>query len=160
MKRAILILFVLVFFVTPVSALESEPVDESLIKVSAERMEANGLSHTVIFSGKVIARQSGMVMHSEKMTLFYHADRPAEIDRIEIEGGLRIVQGDRIASADRGVFRNQEGQVFLYGNAEVHQDGNRIAGDEVVYYLNESRSVIKSQPDSRVNAVFNPGGGK
>ena len=131
--------------------------ENDLIKVSAERLEADDASRSVVFTGKVQARQAGMVVYADKMTLYYSADEAKEVDRVEIDGKLRIVQDDRIATADRGIFLNRQGQVLLSGHAEVHQAGNSVVGDEIIYYLNESRSVVKSQPDSRVNAVFHPG---
>ncbi len=138
-------------------AAESDVAEEQ-IRISSERLEAEEKSQTVTFFGNVQARKSDMVIYADKMILFYHAGEKEEVDRIEIDGQLRIVQADRIATADRGVFRNREGRILLTGNAEVHQGANSIVGDEIVYYLNEARSEVKSQPDSRVNAVFSPGG--
>ncbi len=160
MKISLTVLWFLLFFSLPVlAANDSQPVAENdLIKVSAERLEADDASRSVVFTGKVKARQAGMVVYADKMTLYYSADEAKEVDRVEIDGKLRIVQDDRIATADRGIFLNRQGRVLLSGHAEVHQAGNSVVGDEIIYYLNESRSVVKSQPDSRVNAVFNPGG--
>ena len=162
MKIFMPVLWFLLFFSLPVLAEnDSQPVAENdLIRVSAERLEADDASRSVVFTGKVKARQAGMVVYADKMTLYYSADEAKEakeVDRVEIDGKLRIVQDDRIATADRGIFLNRQGRVLLSGHAEVHQAGNSVVGDEIVYYLNESRSVVKSQPDSRVNAVFHPG---
>ena len=160
MKIFMPVLWALLVFSLPVfAANDIQPVAENdLIKVSAERLEADEASRSVVFTGKVKARQAGMVVYADKMTLYYSDDESTEVDRVEIDGKLRIVQDDRIATADRGVFLNRQGRVLLSGHAEVHQAGNSVVGDEIIYYLNESRSVVKSQPDTRVNAIFHPGG--
>lgn len=42
----------------------------------------------------------------------------------------------------------------MTGQAEVHQAGNVVKGDEIVYFIDEERSVVNSDTDSRVNAVI------
>jgi lipopolysaccharide export system protein LptA len=138
---------------------DAKAADEP-IRITAERLEADENKQLVVFSGQVQARKADMVIYADKMTLFYDAGEKERIDRIEIDGQLRIVQEDRIATADHGVYHSNEGRILLSGNAEVHQGGNSIVGDEIEYYLDEARSVVKSQPDSRVNAVFSTGGSK
>ncbi|PLX79047.1 MAG: lipopolysaccharide transport periplasmic protein LptA [Desulfuromonas sp.] len=154
-----LILFVL--SLTLVSLAQSVPEEEAgagSLRVSSSRLEADEATRTVAFYGDVRAHKDEMVIYADQMTLFYSDGESKEIDRVEIDGRLRIVQGERVATADRGIFYHQDGRVLLSGNAEVHQGGNQVAGDEIVYYLNESRSVVTSEPDSRVNAVFSPKG--
>ena len=160
MKIYFAILSLLVSILLPVFVLAADPVNpvDEQVRVSAQRLEADEKEQTVVFSGKVQARKANMTIYADKMTLLFNKDNREEIDRVEIDGRLRIVQEDRIATADHGVFYNSEGRILLSGNAEVHQGNNRIVGDEIEYYLDESRSVVKSQPDSRVNAIFSTGG--
>jgi len=129
------------------------------IQVSADRLEADLLKNLVVFSGRVTARQGDVAIHARTMTVVYVTGDKGDVERAEFDGDVRIVQNDRVATADRGVFLNLDGQVVLSGHAEVHESGSSVAGDEIVYYLNEARSVISSQSDSRVNAVFRPQGG-
>ncbi len=162
MRSYLLVVLLLSLFCWPVSSLaeaQAEPVAEQ-IRVSSDRLEADEKSRSVTFYGNVQTRKANMVIYADKMTLHYSAGETEEVDRVEIDGRLRIVQDDRIATADHGLFQNREGRILLSGNAEVHQGGNSIVGDEIEYYLDEARSVVKSQPDSRVNAVFSPGSKK
>lgn len=144
----------------PVSAgADAAPHLREPIQVSADRLEADLLNNQVVFSGRVTARQGDVAIHARTMTVVYVTGAKGDVERAEFDGDVRIVQNDRVATADRGVFLNREGQVTLSGHAEVHESGSSVAGDEIVYYLNEARSVISSQTDSRVNAVFRPQGG-
>ena len=162
MKFFCALMFLTTLWLAPAVGLAANDVanvDEP-IRVSADRLEADEKKRSVVFSGSVQARKADMVIYADKMTLFYNSGDRGQIDRVEIDGRLRIVQEDRIATADHGVFHNSEGRVLLSGNAEVHQGGNSIVGDEIEYFLDEARSVVKSQPDSRVNAVFSTEGNK
>jgi lipopolysaccharide export system protein LptA len=162
MRSYFIIIFLLLLSCWPVSSHADAQAEQDTeqIRVSSDRLEADEKSRSVTFYGNVKTRKANMVIYADKMTLHYSAGETEEVDRVEIDGRLRIVQDDRIATADHGLFQNSEGRILLSGNAEVHQGGNSIVGDEIEYYLDEARSVVKSQPDSRVNAVFSPGSKK
>lgn len=127
------------------------------VRVVADRMEAESLSNKVTFSGNVTAKQNDIVIYTQNLTLFYsRGDDKKEkgIERAELEGDVRIIQQDRMAKADSALFLNLERKIILTGQAEVHQAGNVVKGDEIVYFIDEERSVVNSDTDSRVNAVI------
>lgn len=158
MIRCLLIASLLVFSVSSLANADAK-VDARLrepIQVSADRLEADLLQNRVVFSGKVTARQGDVAIHARSMTVVYVTGDKGDVERAEFDGDVRIVQNERVATADRGLFLNREGQVILSGHAEVRESGSSVSGDEIVYYLNESRSVISGEEDSRVNAVFRP----
>lgn len=131
------------------------------VRVVSDRMVAETLSNKVVFSGNVKATQNDVVIYAQKLTLFYVRGEKGTtkgIDRAEIEGNVRIIQQDRMATADKGLFLNRERRIVLSGQAEVHQGGNVVKGDEIIYLLEENRSIVKSAPDSRVKAVIRPKG--
>lgn len=134
---------------------------QSEVRIVADRMEAETLNNKVIFIGNVKASQNDVVIYAQKMTIFYLRGEEGKtngIERAEIEGDVRIVQTERMATAEKGLFLNQERQIILSGNAEVHQDDNVIKGDEIIYFLDEERSVVKGTSGSRVKAVLKPKG--
>lgn len=131
------------------------------VRVVADRMEAETLNNKVIFIGNVRASQNDVVIYAQKMTLFYLRGEEGKangIERAEIEGDVRIIQSERMATAEKGLFLNKERQIILSGRAEVHQADNVVKGDEIIYFLDEERSVVKSTSDTRVNAVIKPKG--
>jgi lipopolysaccharide export system protein LptA len=131
------------------------------VRVVADRMEADALSNKVSFFGNVKAKQKDVVIYAQKLTLFYsRGDEQNEkgIERAELEGDVRIIQQERMATADKALFLNLERKIIMSGQAEIHQAGNVVKGDEIVYYIDEERSIVTSDPDSRVNAVINPKG--
>lgn len=156
-------LFVSVLVVLPIVAEELVGTldGQSEVQVIADRMEAETLNNKVIFYGNVKATQNDVVIYAQKLTLFYIRGEEGKangIERAEIEGDVRIIQAERMATAEKGLFLNLERKIVLSGLAEVHQADNVVKGDEIIYFLDEQRSVVKSSSTSRVNAVIKPKG--
>lgn len=125
------------------------------INISADRLEADDVTRQVKFLGNVSARQGEVVIYAAALTLFY-LEGSQEVDRIEAAGEVRIVQGDRVATGDKGVFYRADGRVVLTGNARVHQGADFVEGDVITVLLGEEKSIVQGKEGSRVNAVFHP----
>ena len=82
------------------------------------------------------------------------ADR---IKEIVAEGNVRIKQGTRLAEGRRAVFDQAKQTVVLSDGAVLHDGPNQVAGERVVVYLQEERSVVEGGSSSRVKAVLYPG---
>ena len=140
----------------------TEKIDrQAEVRVVADRMEAESNNNKVVFLGNVRASQNDVVIYAQKVTIFYLRGEEGKangIERAEIEGDVRIVQTERMATAEKALFLNQERQIILSGQAEVHQADNVVKGDEIIYFLDEERSVVKGTSESRVKAVIKPKG--
>jgi len=108
-----------------------------------------------IFTGDVVAKQGDMTLSADKLTVFL-LEKQDQIDRLEAEGAVKVVQLNRVATADRAVFYQLEEKLVLSGHAVVVEDNNKVSGEEIDIYLKENRSVIKSSNNSRVKAVIVP----
>lgn len=88
----------------------------------------------------------------------------ARVREIVAQGSVRIDQGTRWAVGGRAVY-DQAARTFVLTDSPVLHDGpNEVAGDRVVVYLDEDRSVVEGGR-KRVKAVLYPdddqsGGGK
>ena len=69
---------------------------------------------------------------------------------------MRVLQLDRIATAEKAIFYQLEEKLVLSGNAEVTQGKNKISGDEITLFVQENRTLIKSSEKQRVKAVIMP----
>jgi lipopolysaccharide export system protein LptA len=135
---------------TTVSGVGSAPLE-----ITSQRLEADGALREVVFSGKVVAVQDGMIIRSNKLIVRYFASRE-EISSVEAVGEVRIEKSGRIATAGRGLYEVAEGTVVLTETPRVQQGENSIEGDEIVFFLEEDRSIVKSRSGSRVRAVLTP----
>ena len=78
-----------------------------------------------------------------------------QLRQVEATGSVRIDQGDRWATGGRAVFDQERRTLVLSENPVLHDGPNQIAGDRVVVYLDENRSVVEGG-DKRVKAVLFP----
>lgn len=139
----------------PVGAAEKLPQPSTLpIEVTAQQLEADQQQRKAVFSGDVVAKQGDITLYSEKL-IVYSLPEEDRVDRLEALGHVRVVQLDRVATAERAIYRQQQETLELYGQAEVQQGQNRVSGDEITVYLRENRSVVKSD-GGRVKAVLFP----
>jgi len=141
-------------------ALLLEPVwaataNQAPIQVTSERMEGLSAPRRVLFSGNVVATQDDVVIYADQMTVFF-AEGTQDVSRILAQGRVRIVQGDRVATGEQGVFHRDQEMVVLTGNPRVHQGKDSVEGDEITVYLREERSLVKSREGAPVRAIFHP----
>jgi len=79
-----------------------------------------------------------------------------KIKQIIAEGHVRMQRGDRVAEGRRAVFDQAKQTIVLSDHAVLHEGQNQVAGDRIVVYLQDQRSVVESSSNSRVSAVFYP----
>ncbi len=125
------------------------------IEITAQQLEVLQQQRQSIFTGDVIAKQGEMTLHAEKLIVFLQKDQDL-VERLEAIGAVRVLQLDRIATAEKAVFYQVEERLVLSGNAEVIQGQNKISGDEITLYLKENRSLVESSENGRVKAVIVP----
>lgn len=134
---------------------QEKAVQEAPLEVTSDRLEADDRARTVIFLGEVMAKQADLVIYAQKMTIYYQ-EKDRTIEKIVAEGDVRIVQGARVATGQLADYDRSKGEIVLTGEPQVHQGSDVVRGEKIVVLLNEDRSVISGQGNTRVNAVFHP----
>lgn len=157
------------------------------ININSDSLELDYKGSVLTYAGNVKVTQGDVTLTSDKLTITY--DRQAvqrspapqaspdpqaspaarragtagtdanKIKEVVAEGHVRIVRGDRIAEGRRAVFDQAQQTIVLSDNAVLHEGLNKVAGDRIVVYLREERSVVESGNNSRVSAVFYPNAG-
>ena len=79
-----------------------------------------------------------------------------EIKEVFAEGAVRIVQGKRVATGEKAIFYHVEERIVLTGSPKVSEGDNFVQGQEITFFLNDKRSIVKGGAGGRVNAVFTP----
>jgi lipopolysaccharide export system protein LptA len=150
------------------------------ITVTSQTLEYDYKRNVVVYRGAVRAEQGDVQLTSDELTIHLAspeeptaspAGEPAEKERPAGEGALggrvqlreivatgrvRIDQGERWATGGRAVFDQTKRILLLTGDPVLHDGPNQIAGDRVVVYLDEDRSVVEGG-QKRVKAVLFPG---
>jgi lipopolysaccharide export system protein LptA len=167
MKPLYLSLFLLLFllpsaFAAPVGETLSSLGKESLpIKIVSDRLEADDMARKVKFIGHVIVRRGDVTLYAHEVLVTYLQGK-GDIEEIVASGEVRIIQNDRIATAERATLYQKEAKIVLAGSARLLQGKDSIAGEEITVLINEEKSIIKAEKGGRVQAIFHPSesGGK
>jgi lipopolysaccharide export system protein LptA len=139
------------------------------ISIEANRMVSQENQNSVLFLGKVDARQGNLTILSDEMTVYYTEKKEGkesakntqatnQVEKLICKNNVKITQGDWLGTGDRMDYFAKERKVVLSGNAKAWQGQNMVSGKTIVYYLDEKRSIV--EPDAttngRVKAVIHP----
>lgn len=156
MKRILSLVCILHALASPVAAL-AETRDGQPITIRSNELQADTKSRIATFLGKVVAKQGNITIFADRLVVRYE-EQGGDVEMVEAIGNVRIVQENRIGTAQRGVYRTREGKITLSGNPKVVQGKDMITGREITYFVNEERSVVTGGPEARVEAVIYPKG--
>ena len=104
-----------------------------------------------MFRGEVVARQGEMTLQADEVTV--HADpATSEIRTVEARGSVRIQRQDLVATGQQAEFDVTGGVLTLSGEAKAWQGRNVVAGERIILYLADNRTVVEG-----ARAVLFPG---
>lgn len=153
----------------PLHAAEKAGEADQPISIEANRMVSQENQNSVIFLGKVDARQGTLTIRAEEMTVYYSeqktdkkddkAEKPTnKVEKLICKNNVKVSQGDWLGTGERMDYFAQERKAILSGNAKAWQGQNMVAGKTITYYLDEKRTVVEQDESikSRVRAVIHP----
>jgi lipopolysaccharide export system protein LptA len=135
------------------------------VTVTAKTLEYDYKANVVTYRGNVQATQGNVKLQSDALEIRLVSarseDRDPNVERVALQqvvatGAVRIDQGTRWATGGRAVFDQDKRILSLTEQPVLHDGPNEIAGDRVVVYLDEDRSVVEGGR-GRVKAVLFPG---
>jgi len=141
---------------------------ESPLHIASDRMEVSQKDKTIHFIGHVTVRQDDLVITGDRMTVYgvqekgkskrKDADTPMveRIYRIEVQGGVKITQREKMATSDKAVYYHREDKIVLLGQPKVSQGQDTLQGRMITLYLAEGRSVVEGGETAPVQAVLHP----
>src|SRR5438128_11928235 len=153
------------------------------ITIDADRLEYDYKNNVVVYRGDVQASQGQVKLRSDTLTVTFEnmkdgtakdgtpppkddppvpdpaAKGTQRVHEVVAVGNVRIDQGARWATGGKAVFDQTQRTLVLTENPILHEGPNEVAGDRVVVYLDENRSVVEGGR-KRVKAVLyrNKGG--
>ncbi|MFN8544166.1 MAG: LptA/OstA family protein [Candidatus Binatia bacterium] len=142
------------------------------ITITADRLEYDYKANVVVYRGRVEATQGTSSLKADVLTVTLDRQagdtKPAgegpsappagggsKVREIVAVGSVRIDQGTRWATGGRAVFDQGKRTFTLTETPLLHDADNEVAGDTVVVYLDENRSVVEGGR-KRVKAVLHP----
>jgi len=177
MKNKILLFIVLLIF-SPSSYLyaekrgaENKPKagEDQPIQIVSDRLEAYNEKKLVVFSGNAVATRGDMTIKSDRLLLYYRkglADsektesreigKGKDLEKVEAEGNVTILQGERIVTGDNAVFYQDTQRIVITGSPVLQEGKNIIQGGRVVIFLDENRGIVEGAENKRVTATIYP----
>jgi lipopolysaccharide export system protein LptA len=125
------------------------------VHIDADAMEFDYKTKVLTYRGGVVVTQADMILHSDTLRVSLDLDHPDKPREVVAEGKVRIDKGERRATGGKAVFDNKARTVTLSDQAHLQDGPNEVAGERVVVYLDEQRSVVEGGQD-RVRAVLYP----
>lgn len=129
--------------------------DRGPVRIDADLMEFDYKTKVLTYRGSVTVTQADMTLRSDRLRVTLDGERMEKPREVVAEGNVRIDKGERRATGGRAVFDNQARTVTLSEQARLQDGPNEVAGERVVVYLDEERSVVEGGQE-RVRAVLYP----
>lgn len=136
------------------------------LHIASDRLEVKQNEKTIFFEGHVVVQQEDLTITGKILKVFAAAsagkDKNSEssmmdkIDRIEIEGDVKISQQDKVATADKAVYYHDEQKIVLTGNPVVSQGADKVQGRMITLYIEQGRSVVEGGAQTPVQAILHP----
>jgi len=125
------------------------------IHISADQLEFDYKNRVLVYRGGVLVTQGDVTLRSQMLRISFNERAPTRerLQEIVAEGGVQITKGTRFATGGRAVFDQATKTVVLSDDAVLHDGPNQVAGERIVVYLAEGRSVVEGG-NQRVHAVL------
>jgi len=137
--------------------------NDAPIHIASDRMEVDQNDKLVTFEGHVVVQQKELTITGKLMRVYIlqedtssDSNKADRIDRIEVEGDVKISQQDKIATADKAVYYHDQQKIVLMGNPQFSQGQDTIKGRLITLYLPEQRTVVEGGENTPVHAVLYP----
>jgi len=131
-------------------------------------MEVSQKEKTIHFVGHVTVRQDDLVITGDQMIVYGVQEKEKsktkssetpmvdQIDRIEVQGSVKITQREKMATAEKAVYYHREDKIVLLGQPKVSQGQDTLQGRMITLYLADGRSVVEGGETTPVQAVLHP----
>jgi lipopolysaccharide export system protein LptA len=125
------------------------------VRIKADELEFDYRARVLAYRGGVTVTQGDLKLSSDSLRVRFDPDQPDPVREVVAEGAVHISKGRHEATGGRAVFAQEKRTVTLSDDATLRDGPNEVAGERVVVYLDEERSIVEGGKD-RVRAVLFP----
>ena len=136
---------------------------DSPLHIASDRMEASQTDKTILFEGHVVVQQDDLTLTGDRLKVYGMSEKKGaeptmvdQIDRIEVEGDVKVMQRDRAATAQKAVYYHQQQKIILMGSPTVSQGQDKVQGRLITLYISDGRSVVEGGEATPVQATLHP----
>ncbi len=143
------ILILLVFLALLSLAATVTAAKRNPIVITSQKLTADNKNNTAVFEGTVVATSGNIVIYSDKMKVSYN-EAHGKISKLHAFGNVKVKKDDRAIFSEEAIYLGQEEKIIFKGGPRAVNGENVITGSEIIYFLKDDRTVIKSS-----NVVIN-----
>jgi lipopolysaccharide export system protein LptA len=125
------------------------------VHIKSDELEFDYRARVLAYRGGVTVTQGDLKLSSDSLRIRFDPDARDSVREVVAEGSVHISKGQREATGGRAVFDQEKRTVTLSDDATLRDGPNEVAGERVVVYLDEERSIVEGGKD-RVRAVLFP----
>ena len=141
------------FFITFSFILLINSANAKQIKIISDKLEIIRAENISIFSGNVYAIENDLEIWSEKLMMTSNKDE-TEVKEINAHGNVKIVREELSINGDKARYDPIQNKLFVFGKVEVLQNQSIILCDKIIVDLENSSSIMSSDPNKRVEALI------
>ena len=141
------------FFITFLFILFINSANAKQIKIVSDKLEIIRAENISIFSGNAYAMEDNLEIWSEKLILTSSKDEN-EVKEINAYGNVKIVREDLSINGNEARYDPIQNKLFVFGKVEVLQNQSIILCDKIIVDLENSSSIMSSDPNKRVEALI------
>jgi lipopolysaccharide export system protein LptA len=116
------------------------------VDVASDRIEVQDRADRAIFSGNVVARQGGLSLNADRVTLAYTKVGGLEIQRIDASGGVTVRSPSETARGQFAIYDLRSKLITLLGGVTLTRGDSRVQGGRLVLDLNSGRAIMDGGP--------------
>lgn len=147
----------LVFLLIFLMASQAKSQTDLPLYIQADAMEVYQEENLIIFKGNVTVKRGEMLIYANLMRINYKQGQIGrDIERIEAEGNVRVVQGEREVIGEEAIFYKDTESLVLLGNPQIRDGKTIIKGKKITAYLKEDRTIVEGNEKERVEAIIYP----
>ncbi len=132
-----------------------DPVD-----IAADKLDFDQKNHTAVFSGDVFVKQAETTLEADTLKIIFAkgAEQNQELKEIIATGKKVVVKMKGKKALCRKMHYFAAGRkIILTGTPSLDDGENVISGEEITFFLDDERSVVKSGRQHRVKTTIFPG---
>jgi LPS export ABC transporter protein LptC/lipopolysaccharide transport protein LptA len=106
--------------------------DGKLFQIQSQKAEFSGTSHQATFLGGVQIKYAELNLQGPK-AVFQYKGSTSSISSIQIQGGVKVTDVDKVATADMVNLDLLQNIFTFKGKPKVVQNNDEISGEEIVF---------------------------
>ncbi len=128
------------------------------VEITADKLDFDQKKRVAVFSGNVVARQAETSLEADVLRVVFSSGSEQELKEIIATGKKVTVKLQNKKAVCRKMHYYADGRkIILTGNPSIDDGKNVISGEEITFFIDDERSVVKSGQKHRVKTTIFPG---